>query len=131
MPMQLFDDIERIKRQKLTIGQKQQLISLTNQLKEGVRNIDTNYLQIIARRLQIPQNELIDSQYVIQKAEEALGRKLIDWELSFIRQNETIRKNSIIQLKVSMLDKLSRILQLSTNEIEWILIKNKILANTS
>ncbi|MCX8028082.1 MAG: hypothetical protein N3A62_09565 [Thermodesulfovibrionales bacterium] len=128
--MQLINDIERLKGQKLTIGQRQQLISLTNQLREGLRNIDTNYLQIVARRLQIPQNELLDSQYVIQKAEEFLGRRLIDWELSFIRQNETIRKNSIIQLKTSMLDKLARLLRMPAGEIEWILTKHKILTNT-
>lgn len=129
MSMQLIDDVERLKGQRLTLNQRQQLISLTNQLKEGMRNIDLNYLQIIARRLQIPQNDLFDSQYVVQKAEEFLGRQLTDWEEAFIRQNEVIRKNSIIQLKTSMLDKLSRTLRISYKDIEWLMIKHKILIN--
>lgn len=127
MSIQLINDFERLTNHKLTLNQRHQLISLTNQLREGLRNIDLNYLQIIARRLQIPQNDLLDSQYVIQKAEEYFRRKLNDWELSFIRQNETIRKNSIIQLKTTKLDKLSRILRLPPNQVEWILSKHKIL----
>jgi hypothetical protein len=126
--IQIIADIEKASRQKLTIGQRQQIISAIHLFKEGVRNVDSNAMQIITRRFLTPQNELLELSQIEQRAADYLRRPLNSEELTFLRQTEAVRKSHIAQLQDGFIKKLIALTRLPFPELEVILKRHHLIA---
>ncbi len=125
--IQIIADIEKVSRQKLTIGQRQQIISAINLYKEAVRNVEANAIQTITRRLLIPQNELLELSQIERKASECLRRPLNSEELTFLRQTDSVRKSHIAQIQEGFIKKLLALTRIPYAELEGILKRHHLL----
>ncbi len=126
MQLAIIQDIERLRGQRLTIGQKQQIVTAINLYREGIRNADSNMMQIISRKLSIMQNEFIDPNTVERKAAEYLKRPLTTQETTFIRQTDSIRRSSLVQIQTTFVNKMQTLSRLSYVEVEVLLKKHKL-----